>query len=125
MKNIMAVLLNDIAQLEYDRDRPLSDYQQTYLDSMDDKMDQQGIDIDGVRVENPDENQKIQFVAANLLSAMRSDNEGLTSALCTWLATRIPDLKQIKYTDRDGDVTIDLVFDEDYKGQVQVQFGLH
>jgi hypothetical protein len=125
MKNIMAVLLNDIAQLEYDRDRPLSDYQQTYLDSMDDKMDQQGIDIDGVRVENPDENQKIQFVAANLLSAMRSDNEGLTSALCTWLATRIPDLKQIKYTDREGDVTIDLVFDEDYKGQVQVQFGLH
>ena len=125
MNNIMAVLLNDIAQLEYDRDRPLSDYQETYLNAMDDKMDQQGIDIDGVRVEDPDTNQKIQFVAANLLSAMRSDNEGLTSALCTWLATRIPDLKQIKYTDRDGDVTIDLVFDEDYKGQVQVQFGLH
>lgn len=125
MKNIMAVLLNDIAQLEYDRDRPLSDYQETYLNSMDEKMDQQGIDIDGEKIENPDKNQKIQFVAANLLSAMRSDNEGLTSALCTWLATRIPDLKQIKYTDRDGDVTIDLVFDEDYKGQVQVQFGLH
>jgi len=125
MNNIMAVLLNDIAQLEYDRDRPLSDYQETYLNSMDDKMDQQGIDIDGVRVDNPDTNQKIQFVAANLLSAMRSDNEGLTSALCTWLATRIPDLKQIKYTDKNGDVTIDLVFDEDYKGQVQVQFGLH
>ena len=125
MNNIMAVLLNDIAQLEYDRDRPLSDYQETYLNAMDDKMDQQGIDIDGVRVEDPDTNQKIQFVAANLLSAMRSDNEGLTSALCTWLATRIPDLKQIKYTDKNGDVTIDLVFDEDYKGQVQVQFGLH
>jgi len=125
MNNIMAVLLNDIAQLEYDRDRPLSDYQETYLNAMDDKMDQQGIDIDGVRVEDPDTNQKIQFVAANLLSAIRSDNEGLTSALCTWLATRIPDLKQIKYTDKDGEVTIDLVFDEDYKGQVQVQFGLH
>jgi hypothetical protein len=125
MKNIMAVLLNDIAQLEYDRDRPLSDYQETYLNSMDEKMDQQGIDIDGEKIDNPDKNQKIQFVAANLLSAMRSDNEGLTSALCTWLATRIPDLKQIKYTDMDGDVTIDLVFDEDYKGQVQVQFGLH
>jgi hypothetical protein len=125
MNNIMAVLLNDIAQLEYDRDRPLSDYQETYLNSMDEKMDQQGIDIDGKRIENPDTNQKIQFVAANLLSAMKNDNEGLTSALCTYLATRIPDLKQIKYTDKDGDVTIDLVFDEDYKGQVQVKFGLH
>ena len=125
MKNIMAVLLNDIAQLEYDRDRPLSDYQETYLNSMDEKMDREGIDIDGQRIDNPDQNQKIQFIAANLLSAMRSDNEGLTSALCTYLATRIPDLKQIKYTDRDGEVTIDLVFDEDYKGQVQVKFGLH
>lgn len=125
MNNIMAVLLNDIAQLEYDRNRPLSDYQETYLDSMDRKMDEEGIDIDGALVQNPDTNQKIQFVAANLLSAMRSDNEGLTSALCTYLATRMPDLKQVKYTDTDGDVTIDLVFDEDYKGQVQVKFGLH
>ena len=125
MKNMMAVLLNDIAQLEYDRDRPLSDYQETYLNSMDEKMDREGIDIDGQRIDNPDQNQKIQFIAANLLSAMRSDNEGLTSALCTYLATRIPDLKQIKYTDTDGEVTIDLVFDEDYKGQVQVKFGLH
>jgi hypothetical protein len=121
----MAVLLNGIAQLEYDRTKPLSDYQQTYLNSMDEKMDSEGIEIDGEKIENPDMNQKIQFITANLLSAMQSDNEGLTSALCTYIATRLPDLRQIKIDDKEGDVTIDLVFDEDYKGQAQVSFGLH
>jgi hypothetical protein len=125
MNNIMAVLLNGIAQLEYDRSKPLSDYQETYLESMDAKMDSEGIDIDGQKVDKPDSNQKIQFIAANLLSAMKSNNEGLTSALCTYLATRVPDLKQIKYTDQDNEVTIDLVFDEDYQHQAQVNFSLH
>jgi hypothetical protein len=122
---MMAVLLNGIAQLEFDRTKSLSDYQETYLNSMDEKMDNEGIEIDGEKIDNPDMNQKIQFITANLLSAMKSDNEGLTSALCTYIATRLPDLKQIKIDDRKGDVTIDLVFDEDYKGQAQVSFGLH
>lgn len=121
----MAVLLNGIAQLEYDRTKPLSDYQETYLNSMDEKMDREGVEIDGVKIDSPDTNQKIQFITANLLSAMKSNNEGLTSALCTYIATRLPDLKQIKIDDKDNSVTIDLVFDEDYKGQTQVSFGLH
>ena len=121
----MAVLLNDIAQLEYDRDKPLSDYQQAYLDSMDRKVDNEGIDIDGQKIENPDMNQKIQFITANLLVAMQESNEGLTSALCTYIATRLPDLKQIKISDDGEGVTIDMVFDEDYKGQAQVSFGIH
>jgi hypothetical protein len=125
MKNMMAVLLNGIAQLEYDREKPLSDYQETYLNSMDEKMDKEGIEIDGTVINNPNANQKIQFITANLLSAMKSNNEGLTSALCTYIATRLPDLKQIKIEDKDGEISIDLVFDEAYKGQAQVSFGLH
>ena len=125
MKNIMAVLLNGIAQLEYDREKPLSDYQETYLNSMDDKMDREGIEINGALISNPDTNQKIQFITANLLSAMKSNNEGLSSALCSYIASRLPDLKQIKIEDRDGEISIDMVFDEAYKGQAQVSFGLH
>jgi hypothetical protein len=120
----MAVLINDIAQLEYDRDKVLTDYQQTYLDSMDKKMDD-GISIDGIHIENPDMNQKIQFVAANLLEAMKTSNEGMTSALCTYIAMRLPDLKQVKITDNEGEVTIDLVFDEKYSKQTAVQFTHH
>ena len=124
MSNMMAVLINEVAQLEYDRNKPLTDYQNTYLEKMDKQMDE-GIQIDGQMIAAPEMNQKIQFVTANMLSAMKSDNEGMTSALCTYLATRLPDLKQVKITEQGDDVSIDLVFDEDYKGQVAVSFSPH
>lgn len=38
MSNIMAVLLNGIAQLEYDREKQLPPHQELYLDKMDQKM---------------------------------------------------------------------------------------
>lgn len=124
MADIMAVLINEIAQLEYDREKPLTDYQKNYLNSMDEKMDE-GINIDGVVIKNPNINQKIQFATMNLLNAMKSSDEGMSSALCTYIASRLPDLKQIKIKDKNGEVTIDLVFDDDYKGQTQVAFTLN
>ena len=124
MSNIMAVLINGIAQLEYDRNKALTDYQLTYLDKMDKKMDA-GIDIDGEMIKSPELNQRVQFVVANMLSAMKSDNEGVTSSLCTYLATRLPDLKQIKIDEQEEGVSIDMVFDEEYKGQVSVGFIKH
>lgn len=119
MSDVMAVLINDVAQLEFDRSKALSDYQLTYLDAMDKKMDD-GINIDGENIQSPELNQKVQFVAANLLSAMKADDEGMTSALCTYLATRLPDLNQVKISEDGEAVTMDLVFDEEYKGQVAV-----
>ena len=124
MSNIMAVLINEIAQLEYDRDKPLTDYQETYLNSMDEKM-AAGISIGGAFIEKPDTNQKIHFITANLVNAMKSNDEGMSSALCTYIATRLPDLKQIKVKDNNDEITIDLVFDEHYKGQAQVAFTLN
>ena len=124
MSEVLAVLLNGIAQLEYDRNKPLSDYQQAYLDSMDSKMDA-GISIDGQLIEKPDINQRVQFVTANLLNAMKSGEEGMTSALCSYIATRLPDLKQVKITDNEGEVSIEFDFENDYTNQVAVQFQLH
>ncbi len=124
MSDIFAVLLNDVAQLEYDRNKPLTEYQTRYLESMDEKMDN-GIEIGGETIVQPDFNQKTRFVAANLLHSLQSGDEGMTSALCTWLATRHPDLKQLKYDDRgnDGNVAIELVYDEEYSPQVAVSFS--
>lgn len=124
MSHTMAVLLNGVAQLEYDRNMALSDYQMAYLDKMDEQMDE-GIEIDGEIIKQPELNQKIQFVSANLLEAMQASNEGLTSALCTYIASRLPDLKQIKITDDSEGVCIDLVFDEDYGKQTFVNFTPH
>ena len=121
MGNIMAVFLNGIAQLEYNRDTPLPDHQAVYLDKMDAKMDT-GILVGEESIRNPDLNQRIQFAAANLAHAINTDDESMVAALCSYLATRLPDLKQLRIEDRQGDVSIELIFDEEYRKQVPVQF---
>jgi len=121
MSNLFAVLLNGIAQLEYDRTKPLPDYQGAYLEKMDSKMDE-GISLGDTTIEKPDMGQKAQFVAANLAHAIKSDDEATCAAMTSWLATRLPDLKQVKLTETDGEFSIDLVFDEDYVQQIGVPF---
>lgn len=121
MSNIMAVLLDGLAQLEYNRDLPLPDHQALYLDKMDEKMSE-GIMIGDEMLVNPDLNQRAQFVAGNLAHAIKVDDEPTAAALCSYLADRLPDLKQIKITDEQGNLSIEMVFDEDYKKQVEVQF---
>ena len=123
MSNIMAVLINGIAQLEYDRTKPLPPQQELYLDKMDQKMDE-GIDVGDTVITNPDLNQRAQFVAGNLAHAILSDQEATAAALCTYLAIRLPELKQVKITNTDGnngELSIELVFDEEYQKQISVQ----
>ena len=67
MSNIMAVMLNGIAQLEYDRDKLLPDHQAAYLDKMDTKMDD-GIVLDEETITNPDQ-------AADFLQRLASGGE--------------------------------------------------
>jgi hypothetical protein len=117
----MAVFLNGIAQLEYDRDKPLPDNQAVYLEKMDTRMDA-GILVGEETIEHPDENQRAQFVAANLLHAINTDDESRAAALCSYLANRLPDLKQVRIEDTEGNVSIELIFDRDYRKQVPVQF---
>ena len=88
---------------------------------MDQKM-AAGIDVDGRVITEPDLGQRAQFVAANLVHAIKSDDEANAAAMCTYLAVRLPDLRQVKIEDRDGEVSIELVFDEDYVKQFPVQF---
>ena len=125
MSNMMAVFLNGIAQLEYDRDKLMPDHQAAYLDKMDAKMDA-GIFLDGEMIANPDLNQRTRFAAANLASALKNNDESMAAAMCSYMAIRMPELKQVKIEDDDGEISIELVFDEEYRKQVAVDFtGLH
>ena len=121
MSHIMAVLLNGMAELEYDREKPLPDYQAVYLDRMDTRMDA-GIRIGEASIVNPDRNQRAQFVAANLLNAIKNNDEPLAAALCSYLAVRLPELKQVRIEEDRQDVSIELILDEDYRKQVVVPF---
>jgi xanthine dehydrogenase iron-sulfur cluster and FAD-binding subunit A len=131
MDNIMAVTLNGVAQLEYNRNRALPPQQELYLDKMDQKMDD-GIFVGDATIPNPDINQRAQFVAGNLAHAILSDDEAMCSALTAYLASRLPELKQVKITNNKTEnntadeasdaVSIELVFDEEYQKQVAVKF---
>lgn len=121
MSTTMAVLLNGIAQVEYDRSKPIPDYQGAYLDKMDRKMEAEGIDVDGVRIERPELAQKAQFVAANLAHAILTDHEAQVAAMTTWLAVRMPELKQLKLREEEGGLAIELDFEQDYIKQHPVQ----
>lgn len=135
MSNILAVLLNGVAQLEYNRDKQLPPQQELYLEKMDLQMDD-GIQVGDMVISNPDKNQRAQFVAGNLADAILNDKEAAAAALCSYLAINLPDLKQIKITqssedsvntdngsaDAKSEISIELVFDEPYQQQVPVKF---
>lgn len=123
MSREMAVLLDNIAQIEFDRGKQLPDYQAAYLEKMDRRMDQEGIDLDGEHVAVPTQAQKAQFIAANLAHAIVSDNESQAAAFTTYLAVSLPELKQVKIR-REGEdgFAIELDFEEDYIKQQPVQF---
>ena len=121
MNHKMAVFLNGIVQLEYDHNVPLPEQQVSFLDKMDEKMDL-GISVDGQTIHNPDLSQRTQFVAGNMAHALLNSNDIQALQMCTYLANRIADLKQVRIDEKDGQITIDLVFDEEYKKQVSVQF---
>ena len=121
MSNIMAVMLNGIAQLEYDRDQLLPDHQAAYLDKMDAKMDD-GIILGEQTITNPDQNQRTRFAAGNLVHALKTDDESMAAAMCSYLAIRLPELKQVRIEDNAGEISIELVFDEEYRKQVAVDF---
>jgi hypothetical protein len=122
MTTLMAVLLDGIAQIEYDRTKALPDYQGAYLEKMDQRMDTEGIDLDGEQVLSPSEAQKAQFVAANLAHAIVSDNEAQAAAFTTYLAVRLPELKQVKIRREDDGFAIELDFEQEYVKQQPVQF---
>jgi len=124
MSDIMVVLFNGEALFEYDRTVPLPEQQKQYLDRMDQQMDQ-GIMLGLENVQNPDQQQRAQFVAFTLVTAIQQDNEALIAAMNSYLATRFPDLKQVK-ADIDQEtkkVMFDLIFDQEHKNQVKVSFN--
>ena len=124
MSDSMVVLVNGEALFEYDRTKPLPENQRQYLDRMDRQMDD-GITLGNEAIEKPDQQQRAQFVAFTLVTAIQQDNEAVIAAMNSYLAVRYPDLKQVKAdTDQNSNkVMFDLIFDQEHKNQVKVSFN--
>lgn len=109
------VVVNDTPVLEYDRSKPVPGQQRRYLDNMDNRMNQ-GLDLNGTVITNPDPTQRSQFVASSMINALFAENYSLAMAMCTWLAERIPELKQVQAIGNiDHEMRVELVFDRDYQ----------
>lgn len=114
MSDFFAVLLDDVVQLEFDRAATLPAPQLAYLDDMDQRMDG-GIELEGERVAAPDASARTRFVAANMASALASGDDKVAVAMCTWLAVRQPELKQVKIASGEFGLTIDLDYETPYE----------
>lgn len=115
------VVVNDNPILEFDRSKPIPGQQRRYLDNMDQRMDQ-GIELDGAFIPEPDAMQRSYFVANSMVNALFKENYSLAIAMCTWLSLRIPDLQQVQAVgDIDSDMKVDLIFDRDYQRSSQEQ----
>ena len=99
MRYKLAILLNGIAQIEYDRNIVLDAKLADYLDNMDQKMDN-GITTGEQQIKTPTTEQKAEFVASNLYHTIKGDNEAMASAMTSYLAVRIAELKQVKFDDK-------------------------
>ena len=120
---MMQVIVNGESQIEYDRNKPLPEKQLEYLDKMDQEMDS-GLELAGEQIDTPDLLQRAQFVAGYLAQALFSENNQMIAASCSWIAVRLPDLKQVKILQDEEQISIDLIFDEQRINQVKVNLNM-
>lgn len=119
--SILAIVVNDQLTLQFDRDKPLLEQHQHYLDRLDAKFDQ-GIELQGEHLPNPDIEQRSKFMALSLMEGIMYQEDNKAAASMAWLATRLPDLKQlVAVIDKDG-TQFELIFDREYQPQVEVNF---
>ena len=118
---LLVVQINGSAVLEYNREKELSSAQLESLNLMEKKLSQ-GIELGNTKISSPSLEQKIEFVTANLISAVLTDKEMLAAASCAYLANTLPDLKQIKAIENDDEVSIELIFDREYQAEEKLNF---
>ena len=122
MSNKLIISLNGTSAIEYDRSVRLPGHQRQYLDKMDADMDP-GIELGGEFIAEPDQMQRAQFVAMYMVQALIDEQDAMIAASCAYLANRLPDLKQVRAEEKNDLIEFDLVFNEEQKNQVVVNFN--
>jgi hypothetical protein len=117
----IVVSVNGESMVEYDRRKPLSEKQVEFLQRMDRDMDE-GIHIGDEFIAEPQPGDRARFVAMSLAQAILSENEPLVAAMTGFLAARLPDLKQVRITRKEDEVSVDLVFDRDFVPPQPIHF---
>lgn len=115
------VIVNDQPLLHFDRSKPLAPKQAEYLDKLDNKFDA-GIELQGEWLENPDLPQRARWMALALMEGILYQEDEKAAASLAWLATRLPDLKQVLAVVDEEGTRFELVFDREYQPRQVVDF---
>lgn len=125
MSDKVAFLLDGQEVLIYDRSQALPDKQSKHLDTMDQQLDE-GFVLSDQKVNKPNLQQKTQFIALNLVSALSKGEDNTAIMMFTYLVNRMPELQQAKAKIKDSDsgqqVGVEFVFDEIKKEGLKIQF---
>jgi hypothetical protein len=117
----LTVVVNGQSQLDFDRGKKLPEKQLAYLDRMDRQMDA-GLRLAGAWIDQPDRLQRAQFVAVHLITALQQADESLIAASCAYLASRLPDLQQVKAKLIGDGFSVELVFDRPHVEETTIDF---
>ncbi len=119
--SVLAVVVNDQLTLQFDRSKALPENQQQYLDKLDIKF-AQGIELQGEKINNPDIQQKAKYMSLSLMEGIMYQEDDKAAVSMAWLATRLPDLKQVKAIVDENGTQFDLIFDREYQPHQVVDF---
>lgn len=111
MPEMLSVYINGVKTLEYDKQTRQPGQQRKFLDGMDRDMDE-GIRLNGAMIDAPDQMQRAYYIVMRLFDSLEHENQGLITATCGYLATRLPELKQIRAIEHGEEYTFDLIFNE-------------
>jgi len=105
---MLRLVVNGEAVLEYQPQARLPGHVRDFLARMDADMDD-GFSLAGQVVEQPDDMQRVHFVALQLFQSFRRDKYRLRAASCAWLCQRVPELRAVKVEDSEEEVSVELV----------------
>ncbi len=117
----LVIVMNSEKVLEYFRARSLSNQQLIDLDRIDAKL-LQGFRVAGEFIKQPSAEDKAMFMANMLIHALNQNDETKMGLCCSFLATRYPDLKQVRIVQHPDRTSIEMINDRIYVEETQVQF---
>lgn len=116
----LSVVVDGEQVLRFDRDHPLTPEQRASLQAMDRRLEEH-VAARGEPL--PDPVARARLVAGTLFHALERGEDRRAAACTGWLATRFPELQQVRVTRHAGrPPTIELVFDRPYAPEARVQF---
>lgn len=110
MQKKLYISLNGKKIVEYERDKRMPGHQRQFLDKMDDDMSR-GFKLGEEMIEQPNENERMNYVAMKLVQGILADNQGLISAMCAYIASRYSALREIQAWEEADQVAITFTFE--------------